>query len=61
MKYDDLDLIALLVMLFVLVIAIVSSIVVHESKRNKRGLPEPHADTRDWTGAFMRDVKRHGR
>jgi hypothetical protein len=31
------------------------------TRPRRKGLPEPHADTRDWTGVFMKDVKRYGR
>jgi len=44
-----------------LLVCIVALIVQHEERQQRKGLPKPHDDTRDWTGAFMRDVKRHGR
>lgn len=58
MKLDDLDLIGLLAVMFIVVIAIVCLIVSHESKRKGTGFPKPQHDPRDWHGAFMRDWKR---
>jgi len=38
-------------------ISIVSSIVVHEERKGRRGLPKPRDDERNWSDAHMRDVK----
>lgn len=41
MKYDDLDLIGLLAVLFIVVIAIVALICTHEAKRKKPNIRVP--------------------
>lgn len=49
----------LLCCLFVL-LAIVGCIVQHQTRKERR-LPAPQPDPRDYSGAFMRDFKRHTR
>jgi hypothetical protein len=40
-----------------LLIAVVSTIVSHEERKRRRGLPDPQPDQRNWQNIFMKDVK----
>ena len=48
---------AIILCVAAVVLAIFGCIVQHQTRR-ERGLPRPADDDRDWSGAFMRDVKR---
>lgn len=38
-------------------ICILAIICNYEDRKARRGLPRPQVDERDWSGAFMRDMK----
>lgn len=49
--------IGIIVCVGMLIVCVVACIVQHEERRDRRALPEPRRDDRDWQGIFMKDVK----
>ena len=55
-----LETIGIILCVGMLVVCVVACIVQHEERKARR-LPPPQPDPRDYSGAFMRDFKRHTR